>query len=78
MEMRMSKLLSIGGMTGGFLVISPALRANVIHGYGILVNTLNDFSPWSYIVIGIGIFVALTVELYRHAIPRGSAAPKTY
>lgn len=73
----MLRFLSIGGMTGGFLVISPALRGHVIDGYALLVGTLNDFSPWSYIAIGIGIFVALTVELYRHAIPKGnSAAPK--
>jgi len=40
------------------------------------VTTLNDFSPWSYIAIGVLIFVMLTMELYRHAIPRGSGVPK--
>jgi hypothetical protein len=66
----MIRLASIGGMTGGFLIISPALRANVIKGYTALLDTLNDFSPWSYLVIGIVIFVLLTVELYRHAVPK--------
>ena len=66
----MIRLASIGGMTGGFLMISPGLRANVIKGYSMIVDLLNDFSPWSYLVIGTGIFVLLTIELYRHAIPK--------
>jgi len=57
-------------------MISPGLRGHVINLYSILVTTLNDFSPWSYIAIGVLIFVMLTMELYRHAIPRGSGVPK--
>ena len=74
----MIRALSIGGMTGGFLMISPALRGHLITGYSLLVNMLNDYSPWSYIAIGITIFVLLTVELYRHAVPKGSGIPKQY
>jgi hypothetical protein len=66
----MIRFVSIGGMTGGFLVISPALRGHVLKGYSILVDTLNDWSPWSYIAIGVVIFISLTIELYRHAIPK--------
>ncbi|HWC99580.1 MAG TPA: hypothetical protein VG456_22625 [Candidatus Sulfopaludibacter sp.] len=65
-------------MTGGFLLISPALRTNVIQGYSALVFTLNEFTPWSYIAIGVGIFVLLTVELYRHAIPKNTNRPPEY
>jgi hypothetical protein len=74
----MFRFLSIGGMTGGFLMISPGLRGHIIHGYSALVLTLNDFSPWSYIAIGVLIFVLLTTELYRHAIPKNTGVPKSY
>ncbi len=66
----MVRLASLCGMTGGFLMISPSLRGNVIKGYSDLVQTLNDSSPWSYLGIGLGIFILLTIELYRHAIPK--------
>ncbi|MDR3701005.1 MAG: hypothetical protein P4L56_15265 [Candidatus Sulfopaludibacter sp.] len=66
----MIRLASIGGMTGGFLMISPGLRGNVIKGYSMVVDILNDASPWSYLGIGILMFVLLTMELYRHAIPK--------
>jgi hypothetical protein len=72
----MIRALSIGGMTGGFLMISPGMRGQVINGYSMVVNTLNDYSPWSYVAIGVVIFVLLTIELYRHAVPRGSGVPK--
>ena len=66
----MIRLFSICGLTGGFLMISPGLRGNVTKGYSTLVDTLNDSSPWSYLGIAIVIFVLLTMELYRHAIPK--------
>jgi hypothetical protein len=66
----MIRLASIGGMTGGFLMISPGLRGNVIKGYSMVVDILNDCSPWSYLAIGAGIFTLLTIELYRHAVPK--------
>ena len=74
----MVRALTIGSMTGGFLIISPGLRGNVSTGYTMFVQTLNDLAPWSYIVIGLGIFLALTVELYRHAIPKPTGIPKDY
>ena len=72
----MIRFVSIGGMTGGFLMISPALRGNMIKGYSALAGTLTDCSPWSYIAIGVVTFVLLTIELYRHAVPRGNGVPK--
>lgn len=72
----MVRFVSIGGMTGGFLIISPALRGNVIKGYSMVLDSLTDFSPWSYIAIGVVTFVLLTIELYRHAVPRGNGVPK--
>jgi hypothetical protein len=72
----MLRFLTIGSMTGGFLIISPGLRGNVIKVYGSLVLTMNDWSPWSYIAIGLVFFVLLTIELYRHAFPKGMRIPK--
>ncbi len=72
----MIRLASIGGMTGGFLMISPGLRGNVIKGYSMIMDILNDASPWSYLGIGILIFVLLTMELYRHAIPKHKKVTK--
>lgn len=63
-------------MTGGFLLISPGLRGQVMKGYSVLLDTLNDFSPWSYIAIGAGIFLLVTSELYRNAMPRGAGVRK--
>ena len=68
----MLRIFSIGGMTGGFLMISPGLRGQVIQGYSSFVGTLNDCSPWSYIGIGGLIFVLITIELYHNAFPKGS------
>lgn len=72
----MIRFLSISGMTGGFLMISPALRGNVIKGYSSVVTIMNDASPWSYLVIGVLLFVLLTIELYNNAFRRGSGVPK--
>lgn len=72
----MLRALSIGGMAGGFFMISPGLRGHVMQGYSTFVETLNDSSPWSYIAIGTLIFILLTIELYRHASPRGAGTPK--
>ncbi len=68
----MIRFLSISGMTGGFLMISPALRGNVLKQYAALVAILNDCSPWSYLGIGVLIFALLTIELYQNAVPRGN------
>ena len=72
----MLRALTIGGMAGGFLLISPGLRTNVAQGYSTLLQILNDSAPWSYIAIGLGIFITLTVELYRFAIPKNRGIPK--
>jgi len=72
----MLRTLTIGSMTGGFLIISPGLRGNVIKFYNSFVMTLNDLAPWSYIAIGLAFFVLLTIELYRHAMPKGVKIPK--
>ena len=72
----MIRLVSIGGMTGGFLMISPGLRGTLVKGYSMLVDTLNDSSPWSYLAIGVAIFVLMTIELYRHAIPKHKKVTK--
>jgi hypothetical protein len=73
----MLRTLTIGSMMGGFLIISPGLRGNVIKLYNSAVLTLNDLAPWSYIAIGLAFFVLLTIELYHHALPKGSKIPNS-
>lgn len=72
----MVRILTIGGMAAGFLIISPGLRGNVTEGYSIFVRTINDLAPWSYIAIGAFFFMALTSELYQHALPKDPGIPK--
>jgi len=71
----MVRVFSIGGMTGGFLMISPGLRGQVVQGYSVLTSTLDDWSPWSYIAIGSVFFVLLTIELYNNALPKTKRTP---
>jgi hypothetical protein len=73
----MLRLLTIGSMTGGFLIISPGLRGSLMKFYSSFVLTLDDFAPWSYIAIGLAFFVLLTIELYRHAFPKGAKIPNS-
>jgi len=63
----MARLISLCGMTGGFLLISPKLREQVMIGYDSTAKFLNNYSPFSYIAVAIGIFAFLTMSLYRTA-----------
>jgi len=63
----MARLLSLCGMTGGFLLISPTLRGDVAFGFSATATLLNNYSPFSYVIIAIGIFALLTMGLYKTA-----------
>jgi hypothetical protein len=61
----MARLISIVGMGGGFLLISPKLRFGLGHVSDIVAGSMNDYSPFSYIAAAIGVFALLTFSMHR-------------
>jgi hypothetical protein len=59
----MARALGIFGFTGGFLVISPALRQTLVEASSSGLAFIHNYSPYSYIglvAVGMGA-VALTL-----------------
>jgi len=56
------------GLAGGFLAISQPFRMTVLNGIGSAVNTLNQYSPLSYIALGIVLLGGAALSL--HSTPR--------
>ena len=52
------------GLAGGFLAISRPFRVTVLNGVGSAVNTLNAYSPLSYIALGIVLLGGAAASLY--------------
>ena len=52
------------GLGGGFIVISPSFRMTVLNGIGSAVNTLNHYSPLSYIALAIVLLGGAAFSLY--------------
>ena len=50
---------------GGFLAISPKLRTDFALGIHVLAVKLNEYTPYSYILLALGLFALLTVSLHR-------------
>jgi len=57
--------ISIVGLGGGFLMVSPKLRMGVSHLIGVCGNSMNLYSPYSYVAAAIGIFALLTLFMHR-------------
>jgi hypothetical protein len=51
----MLRILSIFGLAGGFLLISPELRNTVLLGLAKATCELAKYSPYSYIVLAIAL-----------------------
>ena len=66
----MVRALSLIGLTGGFLVISPALRDSVADTFADASNGLEAYSPYSYVGVGALIFVCLWFYFSRGSAPR--------
>ena len=49
----MLRALSLFGMAGGFLMISPSLRGDVLSGLGQATLQIAKYSPYSYIFMAI-------------------------
>lgn len=50
---------------GSFLAISPKLRGELFDSAHFVTGKLNDYSPYSYIALAIGVFALITASLYR-------------
>ena len=60
----MIRALALIAFGGGFLVISPPFRMTVLNGIGAAVNTLNYYSPLSYIALGTVLIGGAALSLY--------------
>ena len=58
------------GLAAGFLVISPPFRMTVLTGINSAVNTLNYYSPLSYIALGIVLLGGAALSVHSPPRPR--------
>ena len=66
----MVRAISLLGLGGGFLMISPKLRGSVTESLGSFSHQMELYSPYSYIGGGVVAILALLVSFYRGAQPR--------
>jgi hypothetical protein len=66
----MVRILSLFGLAGIFLLISPVLRLHVSGAVYGFVDILEKGSPYSYVIAVLGVFAIFTVSLNRGAQPR--------
>jgi len=66
----MVRALSLVGLTGGFLAISPSLRDTVVVTVSQAATGLEEYSPYSYVGLGFAIFVGLLFYFSRGSAPR--------
>jgi hypothetical protein len=66
----MVRALSLCGLAGLFLMISPGLRGHVARGIEAAVAMLERNSPYSYVIAALGLFAVFTISLNRGAQPR--------
>ena len=52
------------GLAGGFLAISQPFRVTVLNGVGSAVNTLNQYSPLSWVALGIVVLGGAALSLH--------------
>jgi hypothetical protein len=61
----MVRAISIVGLGGGFVMVSPRLRLGLSHLFELCGNWMNLNSPYSYVAAAIGIFALLTLCMHR-------------
>jgi hypothetical protein len=59
----MLRAISLLGMAGGFLLISPSLRGSVLSGLGQATLEMSKYSPYSYIVLALALGTAAVWSL---------------
>ena len=66
----MVRAICLVGLTGGFLAISPHLRDTVIDTVAQAATGLEEHGPWSYVGLGVAVFVGLLYYFSRGHAPR--------
>ena len=66
----MVRAICLIGLTGGFLVISPSLRDTVTDTFAAATTSLEEYSPISYVVLGVVVFFGLLFYFSRGSAPR--------
>jgi hypothetical protein len=59
----MARFLGLFVFAAAFLFISPSLRGSAMDGLGALAAYTNDYSPYSYVVLGILVLGGITLTL---------------
>ncbi len=59
----MTRVLGLFGFTGGFLVISPALRETLMNIANTTMGLVHQYSPYSYVGIVLVAFGGVTLTL---------------
>jgi len=62
--------ISLLAMAGGFLMISPHLREDLLGSYAHATVTLDNYSPYSYVALGLAVAGLLIVFLFKSSQPR--------
>lgn len=57
-------------MSGGFLLISPKLRDQLLGVCGDFANQVDKYSPYSYVVLGLALVGGLALTLNSSPRPR--------
>ena len=66
----MLRALSMCGLGGLFLMISPKLRGNVQDAIGTVYTNVQFYAPFSYVALGVLVIIALMRAMYSGAQPR--------
>jgi hypothetical protein len=66
----MLRTLALFGLATGFLSISPDLRNGVMGALGSAVQSIEHYSPYSYVTLGIVALGSFMVSLKRGSQPR--------
>jgi hypothetical protein len=66
----MVRFLSLLGMAGGFLMISPQLRMSLFDSVGRMADTVERNSPYSYIGLGVVALGGMMIFVYKSSQPR--------
>lgn len=63
------RVISLIGLFGGFLLISPQLRVDLTDVMAAFVGTLDKYSPYSYVALAFAIVGFFMMTLVRSSAP---------
>lgn len=66
----MVRAFCLVGMAGGFLMISPNLRSNLVDSFSQAALGIEEHGPYSYVGLGLALMLGLMIYLSRGQAPR--------